>query len=70
MDQAGAFLVGGRLVVRSDALDAWERQQAATSRRAAPRSDDTTAHRAKGSQRRQASEQLAPLWWRETEDRA
>lgn len=65
MRQAGAFLAAGRLVVREDDLDAYERTQAAAARSAvtpAPRAAGRThrAHRA-----RQTPTDLKPDWWRD-----
>jgi len=66
MRAAGGFLAAGRMVVRADHLDAYERAQAEAGRSAvapAPRAAGRTqrAHRA-----HQTPTDLKPDWWRES----
>jgi len=66
MRQAGGFVVAGRLMVRVDDLDAYERQQSEVAQRAANQSAPTPRRRA-GTVRkpRPEPEELAPGWWRD-----
>ena len=65
MDRAGAFRVGGRVFVRADDLDAFERAQADARRR-------QEAPTARASPRRRSSSQAAERWegrwWRKPND--
>jgi hypothetical protein len=65
MEQAGAFLVAGRLVVRADRLDAWEQRQ-----EAARRSPEEQRTAAAPRRPRNVGESLRPGWWRERGDAA
>jgi hypothetical protein len=69
MNEAGGFMVAGRLVVRVDDLAAWERAQAAARRPAgegAPAALEGRRRRGRG--RRTSGTERAPLapgWWRD-----
>ncbi len=61
MDEAGGFMVGRRLVVRLDDLDAYERRL-----RTARRGGDSALRRTStGRGRRRPPAQIQPGWWRE-----
>lgn len=61
MDEAGAFMVGRRLVVRLDDLDAYERRL-----RTARQGGDSAPPQASGHRRRpRLSIEIRPGWWRE-----
>jgi len=66
MREVGAFTVGGRLVVRQDDLDRWEREQAEIARRAQQPVKPVPAPQARRSSR-SGQEPLAPGWWRADE---
>lgn len=71
MDDAGAFLVGRRLVVRLDDLDAYEhrRKQERASSPSPPAKTRRPCCGGGARSRTQRSEQRAPLapgWWRES----
>jgi hypothetical protein len=68
MDDAGAFLVAGRIVVREDRLAAREEEQM-RARRGPERPPDTppTPRRARRSAAG-ARAPLAPGWWRESRE--
>lgn len=62
MDQAGAFRVGGRLLIRADRLDAWERAAADSRRReAAPKAEAPGKRGGKHAEPALAGAD----WWRE-----
>lgn len=63
MRAAGGFVVAGRLVVRQDDLDRWEREQAEIARRAQQPVQATRAQKVRRQARRQ-SEPLERDWWR------
>lgn len=65
MDEAGGFLVAGRLVVRWDDLEAYERRQR-EARSKTSGSDDASTARSSVRTRRlaQPAKPLAPGWWR------
>lgn len=67
MDEAGAFLIGGRLLIRTEDLLAHEaelkaRRRPADVERAPRRSPSQGAHRP--IRQRRSSGPLAPDWWR------
>lgn len=69
MHEVGVIRAGNRLFVRADDLDAWERREAAASRRlaAAPaRVAEPRPGRSSG-RRTSAVAPLEPGWWREGE---
>jgi hypothetical protein len=71
MRRAGAFVVAGRLIVRADDLDAFERAEADASRSAA--STDRRHHRRTTRRRGSSTSRTATLgidWWRDTDDKA
>jgi hypothetical protein len=71
MRSAGAFVIAGRLMVRLDDLDAFERRQAEASRRmhrVAPRPRRHSAVRTSITPKRY--EPLPPGWWRLPEQEA
>ena len=64
MNAAGGFKVGGRLVVREDALESWEVRQARANPRPAPQSA-TDATRAPRPRRPATPTPVSgPDWWR------
>jgi hypothetical protein len=66
MDEAGGFLVAGRLVVRWDDLEAYERRQREARSRTSG-SDDASSTALSSVRRRrlaQPAKPLAPGWWR------
>jgi len=67
MRAAGGFVVGGRLVVRVDDLDTYERHQADAARRAAVLPPTARRRTGRIGKRRPQAEKLAPGWWREVE---
>jgi hypothetical protein len=66
MEQAGAFLVAGRLVVRADRLEAWEQRQEAARRTAEGKASAAPPPRSA----RKLGESLPPGWWRKHGDAA
>jgi hypothetical protein len=65
MYAAGGFVVGGRVMVRADDLDRWERQQAETARRAQARVPRASTTRPRARRAKHAPpEPLRPGWWR------
>lgn len=71
MRKAGGFVAAGRLVVRVDDLDAFERTQAAAARRAAappPRGARRTRGPHRSQRARARAAKLEPGWWREAQD--
>ncbi len=66
MDDAGAFSVAGRLVVREDDLEAWERR-AQDARRAPQRAQDAppAPRRARRSSAAARARLETPDWWRD-----
>ena len=66
MDDAGGFLVAGRLVVRWDDLEAFERRQREDRRRASDDGDARSTARSIATTRRPspAKKPLTRGWWR------
>lgn len=66
MDEAGGFLVAGRLVVRWDDLEAYERRQREARSRASDGQDTRSNARSIAPTRRPnpAKKPLIPGWWR------
>lgn len=64
MDRAGAILAAGRLLVRADDLDAWERAQK-DARRPQEAPEAVARVSTRRSRRTPRSAPLAPGWWRE-----
>lgn len=62
MNEAGAFKVGGRLVVREDDLGGWERQRANVVPRIVAPAKSSTLQR--GTKFPPASPATGPDWWR------
>ena len=67
MDEAGGFLVAGRLLVRWDDLEAYECRQREARSRAAGQQGDRPAARPNVASRRASrpKKPLSPGWWRQ-----
>ena len=65
MYAAGGFVVGGRVMVRADDLDRWEKEQIDNARRAEARVPRASGTRPRARPTKHAPpEPLRPGWWR------
>lgn len=64
MNEAGAFKVGGRLVVREDALERWEVRQACLDPRPVPQSGVNAGSGSRIRRSAVATPVSGPDWWR------